>query len=85
MTCDEIVAELTDYIGKNYPASRKLNPFPVSESLYRLGILDSFGIVELVAFIEARWGTKIDDSEITAEKFDSLQNISKLVASKVGK
>ena len=52
---DEIVKELKEYILKSSSGAEAFGPLPLDESLFELGILDSFGIVELVVFIENRW------------------------------
>ena len=57
---------------------------PLEESLMELGILDSFGVVELVSYIEGHWSIQILDSEITKEKFGGINKMASLIASKLG-
>lgn len=40
------------------------------------GILDSTGILELVAILEEKFGILIEDDEIVPENLDSLKNIT---------
>lgn len=38
-------------------------------------ILDSTGFIELISFIEERYGVAVGDEEMVPENFDSLRNI----------
>jgi acyl carrier protein len=51
-----------------------------NESLLDSGILDSFGIMALLAFIEEEFGAKIPADEIEPANFDTLGAIAALVA-----
>lgn len=52
------------------------------ESLVESGIIDSVGIMKLVDFIEQELGVTIGDDELLPENFETLDDISRLVASK---
>lgn len=39
------------------------------------GIVDSTGILELVAFIEDTFGITVEDEELTPENLDSVKNV----------
>jgi len=82
MTHDEIVAVLVSYLRETSPLARERGQMPLHQSLYELGILDSFGIVELVAFIESRWSIDILDSELTKEMFSGIDKMARLIGNK---
>ena len=46
------------------------------------GVIDSTGVLELVAFLEERYEIKIADSELTPENLDTLARIEAFVRSK---
>jgi acyl carrier protein len=48
--------------------------------LWGQGIIDSIGLMELVAFLEERFGIQIDDEELTAENFRTVRTIEDMVA-----
>jgi acyl carrier protein len=52
------------------------------DSLLEKGIIDSTGVLELVAFIEETYRFKIKDEELIPENLDSIRNISKFIQSK---
>ena len=47
------------------------------------GIIDSTGILELVAFLEENFDISIKDEEMLPENFDSLNNISGYLSKKL--
>ena len=51
-------------------------------SLLDEGIIDSTGILELVAFLEEQFGIRIEDEEMIPENLDSILHISEFVIRK---
>ncbi len=47
------------------------------------GIIDSTGIMELVAFLEATYRIKILDDELIPENLDSLENVNSFLKRKI--
>ncbi len=48
------------------------------------GILDSTGILELVAFIEETYGIRVEDDELIPENLDSISNVVGYLQRKIG-
>jgi len=46
------------------------------DSLLEKGVIDSTGVLELVAFIEEKYGITVKDEELTPENLDSIRNIA---------
>jgi len=53
------------------------------DSLLEKGIIDSTGVLELVAFIEETYQFKIKDEELIPENLDSIKNISEYIQNKL--
>ena len=49
------------------------------DSFLEMGIVDSTGVLELVAFLEGEWELTIDDSELIPENLDSVDNIARFL------
>ena len=49
------------------------------------GIIDSTGVMELVAFVESTFGVTIEDEEIIPDNFDSIAKLTNFIASKSGR
>ncbi len=52
-------------------------------SFLETGIIDSTGIMEVVAFIQEEFGVDIEDREILPENLDSLAYIARFVSGKM--
>lgn len=50
--------------------------FSDDESFLRSGIIDSLGMLDLVAFLESEFGIKIYDEELVPQNLDSLANVA---------
>ena len=53
------------------------------DSLLEKGIIDSTGVLELVAFLEESYHFKIKDEELVPENLDSIKNISQFIQNKL--
>ena len=49
------------------------------ESFLASGIIDSLGVMQLVSFIEAEVGTRVPDTDLLPENFDSIARIAAYV------
>lgn len=80
-----IITELIKFIQKGNPRLKKKNDIPLDKSLLELGYLDSFGIIELISFIEQKYKVTIQDNEINKKDFGSLEKMEKLICKKIKK
>ncbi|NQV83561.1 MAG: acyl carrier protein [Rhodospirillales bacterium] len=74
---------MIEYVLANHVSSYDHKSMPLDQSLVELGVLDSYGVVELVSFIESNWSTTIEDAEITKEKMGSINRMVSLVQEKI--
>jgi acyl carrier protein len=59
-----------------------VDDFADGDSFLKAGIIDSTGMMELVAFIEQQFSVKVDDSELVPENLDSLDNLCRFIERK---
>ncbi|MBB3610678.1 acyl carrier protein [Rhizobium sp. BK602] len=57
-------------------------PIPDDASLIENDIVDSTGILELVAFVEDNFGITVGDAEILPANFDSISKVAAFIVSK---
>ena len=69
-----IAGYITGTILKN--PKRVIKP---DEKLISSGLIDSFHLVDLGLFIEDKFGVRIDDSELSADTFDTLDQLTNLI------
>jgi len=46
------------------------------------GIVDSIGVLELVAFVEENFAFTVDDMDVTPDNFDSVEKLGVYIRSK---
>lgn len=71
-------AKLQEYIEKTF-VREKGKRVAGGDSLLDSGLVDSTGVFELVSFIEAEFGIKIEDEEILPEHFETIDNLAAFV------
>jgi acyl carrier protein len=54
------------------------------DSLRQSGVVDSTGVLELIAFLEERYSITVADAELVAENFDSIDKIAAFVTRRLG-
>jgi acyl carrier protein len=52
------------------------------ENLISSGLIDSFSLMDLALFVEDTYGVRIEDTELNADTFDSLNQLSTLIESR---
>ena len=77
-----IEQQLKDYISSNLLFSENGYPYPDNASFLEEGIVDSVGIMELVAFIEENMHVSVEDQEITPDNFDSITKLAAYIQRK---
>jgi acyl carrier protein len=53
------------------------------QSLLESGVIDSTGVLEVIAFLEQTFGISIADDEIIPENLDSINNMTRYLAAKL--
>ena len=80
----EIANRIAEFVIINKaPQGYEVSNLPRDSSLVSLGILDSYGVIEIVEFLENTWGISILDEEVTTELMGSINKMAKLVHSKL--
>ena len=74
---DEINNKLSELIRKLLK-DQKLQ-LEKTEPLISSGLLDSLNLVDLALMIEDEFGVVIEDFELNADTFDTLEDLSKLI------
>ena len=49
------------------------------------GILDSTGVLELIGFLEEKFGIRVEDDEVVPNNMNSLEKITLYISKKTGK
>ena len=76
--------QLRGYIVDTFLFGEGGDKFNDDDSLLEHGVLDSTGVLELVAYLSESFEMKVDDNELVPENFDSINRLSAFVRSKQG-
>lgn len=53
----------------------------IDTDLFKEGIIDSFGLVNLLFLIESRWGIKVSVEQMELENFSTVERIANFIES----
>jgi len=74
--------EVRGYILKHCLFSTDPSALDDSVSLMETGVIDSTGVLELIFFLEERYGIAVEDEEMVPENLDSVRSIVSFVTRK---
>ena len=75
---------LKGFIVQNFLYGDATTPLAENDSFSERGIVDSTGILELVAFVEESFKIGVADEEILPDNFDSLAKLVTFIRRKQG-
>jgi acyl carrier protein len=78
---DEMMTKIATYLATEILRQPK-RAIQSTEALISSGLIDSFSLVDLGLFIEDNFGVRIDDTELNAETFDTLEQLAVLIKSR---
>jgi acyl carrier protein len=78
----DVPAEIRSYIVDRFMFGQGADGLSNTDSFLERGLVDSTGILELVAFLEERFGIRVLDNELVPENLDSVDRSAAFVARK---
>lgn len=78
---NEIMQKLGEQIAVNIlkQPNKVLKP---DQALISSGLIDSFSLVDLALYVEDTFNVHLDDAELNAETFDTLEQLAALIAAR---
>lgn len=74
--------EIRKFIADNFMIGQNPAGLDRETSFLDNGIIDSLGVLELVSFIEDRFGVEVKDDELIPENLDSINNLLTYITKK---
>jgi acyl carrier protein len=81
----DVKEEIREFILSHFLKGDKSRKLINDASFIEEGIIDSVGVLELIAFLEEKFGFKVEDEEIIPENFDSVEKLDNFIQSKLAK
>jgi len=79
-----VAEEIEKFIVEEIALGTGVDSVGHDDDLLAQDVIDSLGIVELVAFLESRYGIKVGDDDLLPENFQSVNSVVAFVAAKGG-
>lgn len=80
LTATAVITNTRVWVRENFLYMRPDWPLGDEDPLLRGGVIDSVGVIELVAWLENAYGIHIPESEITEQNFGTLGGIGRFIA-----
>ncbi|MFW6171514.1 MAG: acyl carrier protein [Planctomycetota bacterium] len=80
---NELAARLRTFIDETFLFGANTE-YGDNDSLMEHGIIDSTGVLELIAHLEAIFGLKVQDEDLIPENLDSIDGLTRFIRQKQG-
>lgn len=78
----DLRSELRGFVVENFMYGQAAETLEDDASFIENGIIDSTGVLELIAFLEQHYRITMEPAELVPENLDSISNLMRLVGSK---
>lgn len=78
----EIETRIRSYVNENLLFGDDRIQYDNDTSFLQNGIIDSMGVMELVAFVQSAFGIAVDAMEITPDNFDTVSRLAAYILRK---
>lgn len=84
MKTEQIESQVRNFIFQQFLLNMEDSDLTNNDSFLERGIVDSTGILEVVAFLEETYSLTIEDEELIPENLDSITNVVSFIERKLG-
>lgn len=81
-TPDAVAASIRAYLAHDFLFSDQGFQYEDDASFLESGIIDSYGFIELLHWVEEEFLISVADDELTPDNFDSVRNLSWFIVGK---
>jgi acyl carrier protein len=82
MSSEEMKQELAKFIAEGIVNQPK-RVIGENDPLISSGLIPSFNLVDLSIFVEDKYGVRIDDTELNQDTFDTINQLTALIESRM--
>src|SRR5438128_375802 len=75
MYSSQIAQQVRKFIVDNYQMGQD-NGLKNTDSFLDAGVIDSTGVLELIAYLQEMHGITVEDEEVTTDNLDSIDKVS---------
>jgi acyl carrier protein len=78
-----IAQDIRTFVTTNFLFGQDATALSDDQSFLETGIIDSTGVLELIAFLEQQYSISVDDHEVVPANLDSVQHLVAYVERKL--
>lgn len=78
MSDTDTLTLIREFIESNFPLAKERS-LKDEDSLLESAIVDSMGVLDIVTFVEEKFGIELTDDDLVADSFESIAGIAALV------
>jgi len=78
----DLVQKIRAFISENFLFDEEIE-FENDDSFLDQGIIDSTGVLELVAWVEETFSIEVNDMELNPENLDSIDKLATFIQTKI--
>ena len=79
---ETVYSDLSQYIVIEI-LKQSIREIAADEALISSGLIDSFNLVDLALYVEDNYSVHIDDTELNADTFDTLDQLVSLIQERI--
>ena len=80
----EVEKEIRNFIVENFLFGNREKLPGDDDSFLQKGLIDSTGILEVISFVEEKFGISVEDDELVPENLDSIRSLTDFIGRKRG-
>ena len=80
---DRYIKEIKEFLEEHHLEGADVKRISEDDMLFELRILDSFGIVELIAFLEDRYSIELDADDLVINNLMMIRAIAAMIDRKI--
>ncbi len=79
---NDLSKQILEWVMDNFPKAQLQN-LGSGDSLLESGIIDSLGTLDVVMYLESEFGFEVNDDDMLADHFETVDSIASFVRSKL--
>jgi len=80
---EAIKAQIRQYIAENFLMGANATELGEDDSFMGQNVIDSAGVLELIAYLEQTYGIEVDEDEMIPDNLDSLNGVGRYLQRKL--
>jgi acyl carrier protein len=77
-----VASDIRNFVVDRFMFGQGGDQLSDDDSFLQRGVIDSMSVLELIAFIEERWGLKVQDQDLVPDNLDSVNRVASFILRK---